>query len=212
MRNASLYRVGGTALALGALVQMIAILLHAPQPMDLAGYAATSQGRWMASHWMIVIGSALMTAGLFALARHLFTTKSEGWAVVGFGIVIASLPLWIAIVAPEILAFPLLAQSTDPSAPQAYAGINLNLMSLMHVAGPLFWIGVTVLAVAMTHDPAFNRTLSQVGVFLALFQALVGFTPLGENWVLFKVIFAVGVAWLALVGYAFRNIRTGVPV
>ena len=40
MRHESLYRLGGNAVLLGAILGGVAILLHAPQPMDLAAFSA----------------------------------------------------------------------------------------------------------------------------------------------------------------------------
>ena len=211
MRNASLYRVGGTALLAGAVLDAVAVFLHSAQPLDLASFAALAQGQWLFSHWLFVIGNTLLTGGLFAVARHLFATKNEGLSVVGFAAVVTASALFIAVVAPEIVAFPALAQSADPGAPQAFLAVNLYLMSLMHVAIPVFWGGIACLAVAMLGDQAFPRTFAQAGVAIALLEIIVPFTPLGENWMLFKIVFGVGFAWLAIAGNMLRSVKAAVP-
>lgn len=211
MRNASLYRVGGAALLAGAVLNAVAILLHSPQPLDLAAFAALPQGRWLFSHWLFVIGNTLLTGGLFAVARHLFATKNEGLAVLGFAAVVMASALFIAVVAPEIMAFPALAQSGDPGAPHAFLAVNLHLMSLMHAAIPVFWAGIACLAVAMLGDQAFPRTFAQAGVAIALLEIIAPFTPLGENWMLFRIIFVVGFAWLAIAGHLLRSVKSAVP-
>ena len=209
MPNSSLYRVGGTALAVGAVLQAVAILLHAPQPMDLVTYGTVAGNRWIASHWLFVAGMALSTGGLLSLARHLFTTKAEGWAVVGMGAILASSALFIAVVAPELVAFPALVQSPDAGAAQVYTAINLNLMSNMHVALPVYWFGIGALAYAMSSDAGFPRALAQVGVVVAVVELLAGF--LITNWTVFKLLFLAAFVWLAVTGVMLRRQRAAVP-
>jgi len=211
MRNASLYRVGGTALLVGAIGDIVAVAIHAPQPQDLATYASLGQGMWMASHWLFIVSNTLLVGGLFALARHLFSTKNEGWAILGGGAVLTTGALFAAVVAPEVLAFPALAHSSDPAAAQSYTAVNLNLMSLMHVSIPVFWGGIACLAIAMAGDSAFKRTVAQAGMALAVVEIVVPFTAMAENWTVFRLIFAIGFAWLAFVGLALRNVKSAVP-
>jgi hypothetical protein len=73
MRSASLYRIGGNAMLAGALLYAVALLLHAPQPMDLAAYGALAQGRWMAAHWLFAVGSVFVAGGMLALAQAFAT-------------------------------------------------------------------------------------------------------------------------------------------
>ena len=211
MRNASLYRVGGTALLIGAIGDIGSVAIHAPQPQDLATYASLGQGMWMASHWLFIVSNTLLVGGLFALARHLFSTKNEGWAILGSAAVLTTGALFAGVVAPEVLAFPVLAQSADPAAAQSYTAVNLNLMSLMHVSLPIFWGGVACLAVAMAGDSAFKRGVAQAGMALAVVEIVVPFTPMGENWTVFRLILAIGFAWLAVVGLSLRNVKSTVP-
>lgn len=210
MSNPSLYRIGGAALVAGAVLQALGVMLHVPQPQDLVAYGAVAGSRWLASHWMFVVGSALATGGVLALARHLFATKGEGWAVLGLTAFLCSTTLFIAVVAPEIVAFPALLQSADPGAAQTYAAINLNLMSYMHVAIPVYWFGLGALAFAMTTDAAFPRKLAQAGVALGVAGILTNF--LIEDWKLFQLVFGAGFLWLVASGVVFGRVRSAVPV
>ncbi len=210
MRSASLYRVGGNALLLGAVLYAVALLLHAPQPMDLAAYGALPQGPWMAAHWLFAVGAVFASGGLVALARHLFQTDGEGWAVLGLGANIVTAGLFVAIVAPEIVAFPVLAQmsagGTSPGAQDAYTAVNLNLMSMVHVAGPLFWIGVACYGLAMLRDAVWPRWLAQAGIAVGIVEVVSGFV-LGDSWMAFKLVFVLGCAWLAFTGYTLARMK-----
>ena len=208
MAHASLYRVGGNALLIGAVLFAAAILLHAPQPTDLTTYGTLPMGPWMAAHWLFAVGAVCIAGGLFALARHLFTTDGEGWAVLGVGATIVTASLFVAIVAPEIAAFPLLNQmnvgETSVGAQHAFTAVNLNLLSLVQVAGPLFWLGIVCYGLAMLRGAASPRWLAQVGIAVGIAEILAAFT-LGERWMVFKLVFVLGCGWLALAGNALAR-------
>ncbi len=208
MRDASLYRVGGNALLIGAVFFGLALLLHAPQPMDLATYSALSMGPWMAAHWLFAVGTVLTAGGLVALTRHLGNTEGEGWAVLGMGANIVTAGLYVAIVAPELAGFTILGQmnadGTNIAAQHAYTAINLNLLSLIHVAGPLFWFGIGCYSLAMLRDAAWPRWFAQAGIAVAVVEILAGFV-LAENWTAFRLVFVVGGIWIALAGNTFAR-------
>lgn len=119
MRNQSLYRIGGSALVVGAVMLAIGVGLHAPQPQDLAAYASTPPGAWMLSHWLIALSALFLVAGSLALARHLFGTNGDGWATLGLAGQLISGALFVGVAAPEIAAFPALARGPTqaPSMP-----------------------------------------------------------------------------------------------
>src|SRR4030095_4033668 len=146
MRNDSLYRLGGSALLLGAIVFGVAIMIHAPQPADLAAFSTLPRGMWMSSHWLRAIGTVLMAGGFTAFARHMARTEGEGWSVLGLATILVTSALFVVIVAPEVAGFDTLramnTASDNVGAQHAYIAINLNLMSLVHMTGPLFWGGV----------------------------------------------------------------------
>jgi hypothetical protein len=179
MRHDSLYRLGGNAVLVGGILGAVAILLHAPQPMDLAGYSALSMGPWMAAHWLFVIGSVVIAGGLASFTRHLAHTNGEGWSMLGFGAVMVAAALNVAVVAPELVAFDAFramnADGTNVAAQHAYTAVNLNLMSLVHVVGPVFWLGVIFFGLAMLKDTAWPRWLGQMGV-------AIGVIEIATNW------------------------------
>lgn len=212
MRNPSLYRIGGSALVIGAVLDGVALLIHPPQPMDLTAFAALPHGQWVAAHWLFSVGTVFLVAGLLALARHLFGTNGDGWATIGFGATIVTGALFVAIVAPEIVGFSALAQSgADAGAQHAYNAINLNLMSLVHVAGPLFWLGGACFGLAMMNDGAFPRWLGQLGAALGVVEIASNWL-LANSWLGFRVVFLAGFVWLAYTGYTLSKVKVAVTV
>jgi hypothetical protein len=208
MRHDSLYRLGGNAVLVGGILGAVAILLHAPQPMDLAAYSAMSMGPWMAAHWLFVIGSVVIAGGLASFTRHLAHTDGEGWSMLGFGAVVIAAALNVAIVAPELVAFDALrgmnADGTNVGAQHAYTAVNLNLMSLVHVVGPVFWLGAIFFGLAMLKDTAWPRWLGQMGVAIGVIEIATNWAT--TNFTVFKIVFAIGYLWLAVAGLVFSRL------
>lgn len=211
MRHASVYRLGGYAVFLGALCFGAGILLHAPQPADLAAYGAVSMGPWMASHWLIALGAALMAGGVTAYARHMSGTAGEGWSVLGFGIALVSTTLLVAVVAPEIGGFGALLQMNadggNVAAQNAFIAINAWVGGLASVAGPLFWVGIGFFALAMLRDSAWPRWVAPTGLVVAI-------ASIASNWVLtnftaVKVVSVIAALWLAATGILFSRFGAG---
>src|SRR3989442_7680706 len=74
MRNPSLYRIGGSALVIGAVLDGVALLIHPPQPMDLTAFAALPHGQWVAAHWLFSVGTVFLVAGVLGGPPALFCT------------------------------------------------------------------------------------------------------------------------------------------
>jgi hypothetical protein len=204
MRDDSLYRLGGGATIVGAVFWGLGVILHAPQPMTLAAFSALPMGSWMASHWLLAIAAILMAAGLTAFARHLSHTSGEGWAVLGVATSIATAALFVAVVAPEIVAFDALrTTSSDPGAQSAYVAINLNLMSLVHVGSPLYWLGIGFFALAMLGDKAWPRWLGMAGVAVAVINIAANWMV--QSFTISKALFMLGVVWLVIAGVLFSR-------
>jgi hypothetical protein len=180
-------------------------MLHAPQPMTLAAMSALPMGPWMAAHWLLAIGAILTAGGLTAFGRHLARTGGEGWSVLGVATSIATAALLVVIVAPEIVAFDALrATSTDPGAQHAYLAINLNLMSLVFVAGPLYWLGIAFFGLAMLSDAAWPRWLGMAGVAVAVINIAANWVV--QSFTVSKVLFMLGSAWLVIAGVLFSRL------
>src|SRR2546426_2270576 len=83
MRNPSLYRIGGSALVIGAVLDGVALLIHPPQPMDLTAFAALPHGQWVAAHWLFSVGTVFLVAGLLGPPRPFFRTDGGGLGPLG---------------------------------------------------------------------------------------------------------------------------------
>jgi len=212
MRHDSLYRNGGNALLLGGILCGGAILLHAPQPMDLAAFGALPMGAWMAAHWLFVVGTVMVAGGLASVTRHLAHTNGEGWAMLGFGAIVVTAALNVAIVAPEIVAFDALRAMNaggNAGAQTAYIAVNLNVMSMVHVVTPMFWLGGGFFALAMLKDGAWPRSLAQSGVAIAVLEIVSNWAV--TNFTVFRIVFAIGFLWFAIAGFVFSRLsgKTG---
>ena len=204
MRHDSLYRMGGGATIVGAVLWSLGLVLHAPQPMTLAALSAVPMGPWMAAHWLLAIGAVLTAGGLTAFGRHLARTGGEGWSALGVATSIATAAMLVVIVAPEIVAFDALrATSTDPGAQHAYLAINLNLMSLVYVAGPLYWLGIGFFALAMLSDAAWPRWLGMAGIAVAVINIAANWMV--QSFTVTKLLFMLGGAWLVIAGVLFMR-------
>lgn len=84
-------------------------------------------------------------------------------------------------------------------------------MSTVYVAIPLFWLGFGCFALALLQDATFPRWLGQAGVVMAAVQIVAHFANI-SNWTLVRLIFIVGAAWIAYVGYALSKVRAGAAV
>ena len=168
-------------------------------------------GPWMAAHWLFVIATVTVVGGLAAFTRHFAHNNGEGWSVLGFGAIVATSALNIAIVAPEIVAFDAFRAmnasggegSAQHAAQHAYIAVNLTLMSRVHVAGPMFFLSLPCFGLAMLRDAAWPRWFGQVGVAIGLAVVVLNFTV--TNFTIFKIAFALGYLWLAIAGLLFTR-------
>lgn len=99
--TATRIRVGGTWLAIGALLSLIGLALHPPPSPDPAVFMATIAAeptRWVAAHATTAIGlSAFTIAGLFVLTAESRLTETW-WTTTAWGALIVS-ALWVTTTA-----------------------------------------------------------------------------------------------------------------
>ena len=77
-------------------------------------------------------------------------------------------------------------------------------MSLVHVAGPIFFVSLSAFGLAMLRDAAWPRWLGPAGVVIGLALVVINFTV--ENFTIFKIAFAIGFLWLATAGFLFARL------
>jgi hypothetical protein len=165
----------------------------------------------MLSHWLLALSQLFTVAGSLALARHLFGTNGDGWATLGLAGSLITGALFVAVVAPEIAAFPAFAQGTDAGAQHAFTAVATNLMSMVYVGVPLFWLGFGSFGLALLQDATFPRWVGQAGVVVAVVQIVAHFMNI-SNWLVARLIFIVGAAWIAYVGYSLSQVKAGATV
>jgi hypothetical protein len=126
MSERTILRMGAGAAVLGAIIALVANLLHprpedfdAPVASELAA-AAESDG-WIAIHLGLLLGILLIVFGLFALARSLKGTEAEPQARVALGGLLISAPVAVITLgvdgyASKAVADALAAAPTDAAA------------------------------------------------------------------------------------------------
>jgi hypothetical protein len=204
MTRMSRNQVGGLLLLAGGILLLIGGLLHPDQPATLAAYAATDQGMWVMSHWLLVAAPPMVAAGLVILTLRLASAGSGGWSIVGAtGVVIAAAGL-VSVVAPEAVAFPGLLAARDAgtldaaAAESAYQAVSAN-MGGMHIGfHTIFWIAAAILFLSMLADTVWPRWLAYGGTALSIVTAASLFVI--SSMQLGMAIFALSTAMLVVTG------------
>jgi hypothetical protein len=98
MDERALFRWGGMAAVVGALVTLVTNLLHPrisdfDEPVPAFIEEIAGSGAWVLLHLGLVAGILLITVGLFAFGRSLKGSPAEGWARVALGSLLISTPI-----------------------------------------------------------------------------------------------------------------------
>lgn len=215
MSDPSLYRVGGYCLLAGALVTIVGVFLHAPQPQTAAELAGGDTGRWALSHWLLVIGPPLLLAGFLALTRHFSGGPAEGLAVLAAALLILATAGLVAVVGPEATMYPRVAAAYAAGGESAawaqatYPALNAVVLGLFLAFAPVFWAGVALVGLSLVRGGGFPVWLGWSGVAVGLVLAIAVFTV--ESWPVSQVLFSVGYAWIAVAGFLFAGRAAGAP-
>ncbi|MBI4546166.1 MAG: hypothetical protein HY703_13290 [Gemmatimonadetes bacterium] len=216
MRHPSLYRVGGNALLVGAVLFAAGALLHAAQPETLDEAASLAAGQWALSHWLLGIGFFLILGGFVALVRHFGGGELEGWAALGLGGVVLGTAGGMVLIAPEAATYPMLTEMQGAggedavAASHAFLAINSGLvMGVFAMAVPAFWAGTTLFALAVARDAAFPRGLGYAGAAVGVANVAAIF--LVQSFTVHRALGVLGAAWLALLGVSMARLGRAAP-
>jgi hypothetical protein len=186
------FRIGGIAAVVGAILGLIGNLIHPVTPMDdpegVASVIATSGG-WVVIHMAIVIGIMLMLGGLLAVRHSIRGGIAEVLARFGLVAGIAGVTVGLILVTLDGVAAPQLAQewaaaSSDQKATalalvHLQETLNFALASLFNLlfAGATFILFGLAVALSGAYPRWLGSVVVAAGVLsipAGLIQALTG--------------------------------------
>ncbi len=210
MRSASLYRVSGNSLIVGALLWALSFLL---QPRGQANTVAEVMAKvgplWITASLIGIVGTVIAAAGIIGLYRHFVGGDQEGWvllataaALIGSVMVVAAMAL-AGVAAP--IALRLANTAMLPAPEPAEAALILSVNGLGIVGGTLLWLSLIPLGYGMLHDAVWPRTVAWGAIAMGIIEVIASFIFMRDEMV--SLIFSiVGFAFLALVGNTLARI------
>jgi hypothetical protein len=230
MSERSLFRWGGAAAVVGAVVTLVTNLLHPrisdfDDPVPAFVEEIAGSGTWVLLHLGLVVGILLITVGLFALARSLKGGPAEGLARLALGSLLISTPIVLVTLGIDgygsKAAAEAWAEASDPGRPAAFA----TAAALVQVSWGCFmlmtitYVGVTpilfgaAVAASEEYPPALGWAVAILGAG-AVVAGLIGFG--GQSvlfWVLFVATSGLITLWILAMGVLLgRKARAPAPV
>jgi hypothetical protein len=190
-----LYRWGGMAAVVGALVTLVTNLLHPrisdfDEPVSAFIEEIAGSGTWVLLHLGLVVGVLLITVGLFALGRSLKGGPAEGWARVALGSLLVSTPIVLVTLGIDgygsKAAADAWAEASGPARQAAFA----TAAALVQVSWGCFML----------------MTITYVGLTPILFGAAVaasGEYPLAVGWAV--AILGAGAVVAGVIGFGGQS-------
>jgi hypothetical protein len=216
MSSATLYRVSGLALLLGALLDIIATIFKMLLfPNDNPQQAVSMPQQYVSLAWLIVallnfLSSLLIVGGLPGVCVR--QRVQAGWlGLVGFVLTLVSAILFVGIDVIDVLVLPYLAAT----APQLLAP-PASYTTYLLVATLLVTVGVVLLGLATMRAGVFPRwagllLIAGVVINLVVFfplPAIIG-SIVGN---VAGVLFALGLAWMGSVLLAEKGAKLVQPL
>lgn len=201
--SATLYRLSGLALLVGALLEIVtAIAIALLFPSNTPQQAASAPQQYLAASWLIVallsLASSLLQVGGLPGVCVRQRAEAGRLGLVGFILTQAGSILFVGINVIDLLVLPFLAMN-DPrllTPPASY-------MTYLLAAALLVTVGVVLLGLATMRAAVFPRWAGLL-LIVSIVINLVSFTPLpaGIGGLVEKgaeVLYALGLAWLGTV-------------
>jgi hypothetical protein len=143
-----LYRWGGAAAVVGAVVALVTNLLH-PRISNYENYVGETLAKvaksdaWIPIHLGLLVGSLLIVLGLFAVARSMKGGPADGLARLALGSLLVAAPVAVATLLVDGYATKQIADAV------AAGGDQTAGAAVLHVAWALF-TGLIILFVGVT--------------------------------------------------------------
>ena len=224
----SLSRIGGVLAIAGGIIFMVANMLH-PRSPDLDVYqeqieTVADSDIWIVDHLAFLVGALLITLGLYALARSLYTSPGSHWARLGVISLVISGALVTVLMGLDGIASKFVHDSFA-AAPGSESALRVSLM-MEEIDVALFslyivvFFGLTILlyGLAVGFSGAYPGWLGWVAVVLGAVSFVIGTIQAIDGLsVLITSVLFVGVAslvniWVIIMGwYLWRRGRSATP-
>jgi hypothetical protein len=230
MSDSNLFRWGGAAAVVGALVTLVTNLLHPrisefDEPVPAFVEEIAGSGSWMLLHLGLVVGILLITVGLFALARSLKGGPAEGWARLALGSLLISTPIVLVTLGIDGYGSKAAADAWADAAGPGRQAAFATAAALVQVSWGCFmlmtitYVGLTpmlfgaAVATSGEYAPALGWAVAILGAG-AVVAGVIGFG--GQSalfWVLFVATSGLITLWILAMGVLLgRRARTPAPV
>ncbi len=180
----TLIRIGSVSAIIGAVLFMIANVLH-PRSPDIESTQAqietvAASDLWLSDHLVLLVSGLLLLGGLIALRKSITSQPGAAWAEFGYASALVSTGVWVVLVGLDGIASKVVhdAYAAAPGAgtlaiAEMMEEIDIGLFSTFIIV----FFGVTLLlyglGVALSDD--FPRWLGWVAVVLAIASLIIGF-------------------------------------
>ncbi|QYR19418.1 hypothetical protein KZ483_15950 [Paenibacillus sp. sptzw28] len=205
-------RFCGTAIMAGGLLLLLASVLHPPAANPWSGmrvipHIADSTVYWQFDHVLMLVAVFLLFTGLAAgsaiLTGNGTASRAASW------LFIASLTIWILVIAMELTLMPTIAQNWGRVPPKETAVLFTGIFAFGIMAGDfammLAWIAVMLIGLEMLQLGDVSRWLAMSGIVLGgLGAAGIAASLLLPNWSLPILLGTSGPAflWVLIFGWS----------
>jgi hypothetical protein len=207
----SLYRVGGIALILGAVLMIPSIALRVPHPVSLASASDFDIGPWVLAFWCMAIGVFLLLGGWVALSEHFQHTPVEGWGMMGLaGFILGAVGMFAAAAinaegVPTLLDGYLRGGTYEQQAEGAYQALRAIVGATEVFCWSTLWTGVAFSSIAIAQDAEYPRMLGYTGILMS--AAAIASLVLPIESLIHDLLAMIGFVWIGIVGYIFIRIE-----
>jgi hypothetical protein len=217
MDDRALYRWGGIAAVVGALVTLVTNLLHPrisefDDPVPVFVEEIADSATWIPLHLGLVLGILLITVGLFSLARSLKGGPAEGWARMALGSLLISTPIVLVTLGIDGYGSKVTADAWADAAGAARQAAFATAAAVVQVSWGCFmlmtiaYVGLTpilfgaAVAASGEYPPALGWAVAILGAG-AVVAGVIGFG--GQSalfWILFVATSGLITLWILAFG------------
>jgi hypothetical protein len=181
MSDRSLYRWGGAAAVIGAVVALVTNVLH-PRITEYGDYvtseltAVAESDGWIPIHLGLLLGSLLIVFGLFAVARSMKGGPAEGLARLALGGLLVAAPVAVLTLAVDGYATKAIADQVVGQQGQVDAASGMAVVEIgwaLFMALVILFIGVTpaLFGLAAVRSGIYPSSLAWTAVVLGAVAA-----------------------------------------
>ncbi len=217
MRNPSLYRVCGNALAASAVLFVLGVFLATPYALQTAGEVKAAFTPLATVGWALdALAVVLAFTGVLGLVRHFSGGPGEGWATMGLAVfALGAVSLFLVFTWNALGERMVALMAASPDAPTA--ALDGAQMATFVMRRPLMiagactvWLSLLPLGIAMRGDAAFPRFASGATIAVGVIE-LAAILLLRYQVIVFAAITILGWIFLALLGVTSARLGRKAP-